>query len=436
MSISSYKITDAAIAEKGVIAAPDKLTGTAAQNKALFDRLIREAVKTLFNSLIDTLASEDGAGEIGITEIGGVTGGDVQTALGSLKTLLDAKSAAADVTAALALKSDKSVTDLHVKSVSFDAQTGTFTFTKEDGSYTTVDTALEKVATNWQYDAASQSLVLTLADGTTQTVPLSAFITETEFADSGQIAFSVNGHMVTATVKAGSITDAMLSSALAAQLQGYVSAAAGSAADALQYKNAAEGFQTQAGGSAASASASASAASASGAAAEASAAEAESWAHGGTDSRPGEDTDNAMYWSNLSRANAGVVSFNGRNGNVTPHGGDYTAGMVSYDNTYSGLQAQDVQAALDDLAAHRLFARSFAANDWTAGADGVTLTIATSAHGITGGALLAQFCHLVGGGCVSGTWACLESRAEIDAGTHAITLRAPEAYAGKVVLYG
>ena len=101
MSLASYKITDAAVDRSGVIAAPDKLTGTAAQNKMVFDRLIRETVKELYNGLIETLAGAGGASEIGTAEIGGLVGGDVQTALGSLKTLLDTKSADADVTAAL-----------------------------------------------------------------------------------------------------------------------------------------------------------------------------------------------------------------------------------------------------------------------------------------------------------------------------------------------
>ena len=352
MSLSSYKITDTAIAQKGVVAAPDKLTGSAAQNKAVFDRLIREAVKGLFNGLIDDLADTTGAGEIGTAAITGVTGSDVQTVLGSLKTILDTKSASADVTAALALKSDKSVTDLHVKSVSFNANTGVFTFTREDGSYTTIDTALEKVATNWQYDADTQSLVLTLADGSTQTVPLSAFITETEFTDSDQIDFSVNNHTVTATIKAGSITDTMLASALVTQLQGYVTAASGSAGDALQYKNAAEGFKDtasqkateaagsattaeswatggssgtpsatnnakyyseQASGSATTASTKASEASGSASAASGSATTAgqkatlaESYAKGGTGTRTGEDTDNAKYYMEQAAAIVGA----------------------------------------------------------------------------------------------------------------------------------
>lgn len=253
MSLDSHKIKSADISTFGVVNAPDRLTGTAQQNKMIFDRLIREAVTGLFNGLIDELSGEGGAAAVGATEIEGVTGGDVQTVLGSLKTILDTKSATADMTAALSLKSDKSVTDLHIKNVSLNAETGVFTFTREDGSFVTVDTVLEKVATNWSYDADTQSLVLTLADGTTQRVPLSAFITETEFDDSASIVFSVQDHRVTATIKEGSITDAMLSSALAAQLQGLVTEAADSATNAAQSETAAEQYRTEAAHSAAAA---------------------------------------------------------------------------------------------------------------------------------------------------------------------------------------
>ena len=55
MSLQNYKINDSDITSKGVVAAPDKLTGTAQENKAVFDRLIREAVKGQYNSLIDAL---------------------------------------------------------------------------------------------------------------------------------------------------------------------------------------------------------------------------------------------------------------------------------------------------------------------------------------------------------------------------------------------
>lgn len=63
-----------------------------------------------------------------------------------------------------------------IKNVTMDDATGVFTFTKYDDSTFTIDTALEKVVTNFEYDEETESLVLTLEDGTKQTVPMSAFI--------------------------------------------------------------------------------------------------------------------------------------------------------------------------------------------------------------------------------------------------------------------
>ena len=57
MALGQYKITDGDIAQKGVVAAPDILSGTAEENKKLFDRLIRETVKGDFNGLIDALTA-------------------------------------------------------------------------------------------------------------------------------------------------------------------------------------------------------------------------------------------------------------------------------------------------------------------------------------------------------------------------------------------
>ena len=56
MSIRDYKITDAQFSEKGVIAAPDTLTGTAAENKGVFDRFAREIIAPQFNAIVDVLA--------------------------------------------------------------------------------------------------------------------------------------------------------------------------------------------------------------------------------------------------------------------------------------------------------------------------------------------------------------------------------------------
>ena len=118
MSLSDYKITDAAIAQNGVVAAPDNLLGTAAENKRVFDRLIRDSVKGLFNGLIDKLSGNDGAAEIGVQAITGVTGSKVQAVLESLNTL----------------KSSKSITDKHFRNAAYDAGVYRLTFTREDGT--------------------------------------------------------------------------------------------------------------------------------------------------------------------------------------------------------------------------------------------------------------------------------------------------------------
>ena len=67
------------------------------------------------------------------------------------------------------------------------------------------------------------------------------------------------------------------------------------------------------------------------AAAASSASESESWAVGGTGTRAGEDTDNAKYYAQIAEqiAGGGVLTFNGRGGNVLPQEGDYTNEMIT-----------------------------------------------------------------------------------------------------------
>ena len=55
MGLSDFKITDADITSKGVQASPDQLSGTAEDNKKVFDRLTSGPVKDGHNKLIDAL---------------------------------------------------------------------------------------------------------------------------------------------------------------------------------------------------------------------------------------------------------------------------------------------------------------------------------------------------------------------------------------------
>lgn len=81
MSIQEQKITEAAVAESGVQSRPDKLTGTAAQNKKVFDNLVTAVVKERFNALLDELTGTTAAAQLGITTIPGFSADNIQTAL-------------------------------------------------------------------------------------------------------------------------------------------------------------------------------------------------------------------------------------------------------------------------------------------------------------------------------------------------------------------
>ena len=94
-----------------------------------------------------------------------------------------------------------------VKEILWDESNGTLTVVKMNGSRAVIDTKLEKLAVNFTYNTQTQQLIITLDDGTTQNVDLSALITEYEFLDSDTIAFEIVYGKVKAIVKNGSITE-------------------------------------------------------------------------------------------------------------------------------------------------------------------------------------------------------------------------------------
>lgn len=95
-----------------------------------------------------------------------------------------------------------------VKEILWDESNGTLTIVKMNGSQAMIDTKLEKLAVNFAYDSQKQKLIITLDDGTTQNVDLSALITQYEFIDSNTIAFEISSDgKVSAIVKEGSIQE-------------------------------------------------------------------------------------------------------------------------------------------------------------------------------------------------------------------------------------
>lgn len=119
-----------------------------------------------------------------------------------------------------------------VADVAFNEKTGIFTVTKKNGSKTTIDTKLEKLAINFTYDNINQQLVIHLDDGTYQYVDLKALITELEFTNSNTVLFSVTNGKVSASIAKGSITADMLEPNYLANVQLYASQALSSANNA------------------------------------------------------------------------------------------------------------------------------------------------------------------------------------------------------------
>lgn len=139
-------------------------------------------------------------------------------------------------------KAEQSDLLLAFKDVSLNSSTGVITFTLFNDTTKTIDTLLEKIAVNFDYDddptsAHYQNLIIELEDGTYKYIDMSALITQYEFTNSSTIAFTVgNDGTVSASVIDGSITGAKLQPNYLADVtaQASVASAAASASNANQ----------------------------------------------------------------------------------------------------------------------------------------------------------------------------------------------------------
>lgn len=154
-----------------------------------------------------------------------------------------------------------------VQAVNINNQTGTITVTKMDGSTVSLETNLSKITTNWSYNQQTQQIVLIQSDGTPAYIDLSSLIQQNEFTDTTTIAFSVVSGVVSANIKAHSITDEHLQTDYLADIRIAMSNAQAAASSADANKTLSE-----------------------------------SWAIGGTQTRTGEDTNNSRYFSEQSQA--------------------------------------------------------------------------------------------------------------------------------------
>ena len=167
-------------------------------------------------------------------------------------------------------KADKDQLNNMITDISVNDKNGVISITKYNGTVLNIDTAMEKIAVNFEYNAQTQQLILTLENGKKQYIDMSALITQYEFKGTDTIAFSIDSDgKVNASIKSGSITKAMLSSEVMASIT-------------LSENNAA---------------ASAKAAAQSATNADMDAKLSQSYSVGESGIRDGEDTDNAKYYS-------------------------------------------------------------------------------------------------------------------------------------------
>lgn len=181
---------------------------------------------------------------------------------------------------------------LCVESISYNSTTGVFLFTWQNGTTLSVDLNIEKIPVSFTMSEAGV-ITMTNADGTTYTCDVGALIHQYNFIDSDQLDFTATlqedgSYSVTAIIKAGSITDAMLEPTYLSTIQAYVASALASATSSRSY------------------------------------------AVGGTASRTGEDTDNSKYYKEQAQAYKEFVE-NAIDLNIPTFTVDFATGDLIYD---------------------------------------------------------------------------------------------------------
>ena len=140
----------------------------------------------------------------------------------------------------IALDTDKAtVTQISslIEDVSVDDESGIITVTKQNGQSVQIQTTLNKIAVNFSYDYQTQSLILTMNDGTQATISLASLIQNNEFTDTDTIALSVSqSGLVSGNIVLHSITDDHLRTDYLADIRT-------SEAHADAYQAAAEGYK-------------------------------------------------------------------------------------------------------------------------------------------------------------------------------------------------
>ena len=261
-------------------------------------------------------------------------------------------------------KATKEEVSTLVQDVEFKEKTGIITFTKKNGSKITIDTQMEKIAVNFSYNAETQQIILTLIDGTKQYIDLTALITQYEFLDSDTVAFSIDSTgKVSAIVKEASIQEKHLQPNYLADIKVEVAKAQASQSAAAKSESNAKASETAAATSESNAAASAT--------------KAQSYATGGTNSRTGEDTDNAKYYSQQSAQSQSAAATSADTANTKAEeaaasaataktSADNAAGSANLANEKANSAANSATIAVSNSNAAQQYASNAAASADTA----------------------------------------------------------------------
>lgn len=163
-------------------------------------------------------------------------------------------------------KLEKSEAAKFITSWELDTDTWIVTITHKDGTQDQYDFPIEMLPTIIDLDEDG-NLVIVQQDGETKKVDFQRFVYK--FENTATIAMHTNGTTITADVIDGSITMDKLEKSIMQTLRQYMLDAQAAADAAANYNVSAE-----------------------------------SWAHGGTGARPGEETDNSKYYSEIARQEA------------------------------------------------------------------------------------------------------------------------------------
>lgn len=157
-----------------------------------------------------------------------------------------------------------------IADVDFDEKTGTFTFIRKDSVKYKAriwDTKLEQLVENLDFDEEAQELIIIRADGGQIRVDVSAFVKPNEFLNSDTAIFQIeDGGKVSVIVKEGSIQEKHLRPDYLADIKIEQGKAQSSAEKSEEFAKLSE-----------------------------------SYAHGGTGTRPDEDSDNAMAYAEKAK---------------------------------------------------------------------------------------------------------------------------------------